>query len=345
MKKLIVIVCLLFLCGCKCLEESSCPVPIDPPIETATVLPTATPEPTPEPTPSPKPLLPIELADYTLPESVFGEALEHGWVSTLEYETKDYVSGSDEVIVKSMDVYKPYNYDENKQYNVLFLMHISGADEGFWFRQNFFYVSPNGGYQGIYLYEMLDKMIEQGRCAPLVVVSLDGFISDDYRWQHYSAHSYQQFHHEFANDIMPCVVENISTYAEGTSREEMSKAREHFGFLGASYGSYLNNNCIIKHCYDLVSNFCFSGGGAMDYGNLLAAWEEAGVSHLPVDCLYIVTGLYDDRAAPELAYLNFMKDSERFSEENLHFSLLSNVGHEPREWINSIFNCLQLFYR
>ena len=125
-KKLIFLICLLFLCGCGSGEDSSCPVPVNQPTATATILPTATPEPTPEPTPSPRPLLPIELADYTLPESVFGMADEQGWVSTLEYETRDYVSGSEEIIVKSMDVYKPYNYDENKQYNVLFLMHISG---------------------------------------------------------------------------------------------------------------------------------------------------------------------------------------------------------------------------
>ena len=188
-------------------------------------------------------------------------------------------------------------------------------------------------------------MIEQGRCAPLIVISLDGFLYDEYRWNHNSAHSYQQFQHEFANDIMPFVVENLATYAQGTSREEMSRAREHFGFSGASYGSYLNNNCILRHCYDLVANFGFTGGGGMDYDGHLAAWEQNGVSALPVEELYIAVGILDDRAPPERAYLTFKSDTARFNEENLHFSLFSNTGHDQREWINGVYNALQLFYR
>ena len=345
MKKLIVILCLLFLCGCGNSEENSCPVPVDQPSATATILPTATAEPTPDPTPSPRPLLPIELVDSTLPESAFGEALEQGWVSTLEYETKDYVYGSDEVIVKSLDVYKPYNYDENKQYNVLFLMHIAGWDETYWFRHSFDYQSPEGGYNSIYLFDMLDKMIEQGRCEPMIVISLDGFLYDEYRWNHQSSHSYQQFHYEFANDILPTVAENFSTYAVGSSREELSAAREHFGFFGASYGAYLTNNCILRYCYDLVSNFSLTGGGYMDYSVLLSNWANNGLDKLPIDCLYISTGEYDNHSEPHNSYLVMKNDTVRFDEENLVFGLYTNTAHEPREWINAVYNTVQLFFR
>lgn len=345
MKKLIFLLCLLLLCGCGCGENSSCPVPVNQPTATATVLPTATPEPTPEPTPSPRPLLPIELADYTLPESVFGMATEQGWVSTLDYETRDYVSGSEESIVKSMDVYKPYDYDENKQYNVLFLMHISGWDETFWFRKSFDYPSPEGGYNGIYLFDMFDKMIEQGRCEPMIVVSLDGFLYDEYRWYHQSAHSYQQFQHEFANDILPAVAENFSTYAQDSSREALSAAREHFGFLGASYGAYLTNNCILRHCYDLTANFALTGGGYVDYGILLANWKTQGCDALPMKCLYISVGAYDNNTDPYNSYLAMKQDTERFNDENLYFSLFSNTGHEQREWVNAVYNSAQLFFR
>ena len=345
MKKLIVILCLLFLCGCGCSEENTCPVPINQPTATATVLPTATPEPTPEPTPSPRPLLPVELADYTLPESAFGQAQEQGWVSTLEYETKDYVSGSEQVIVKSMDVYKPYNYDENKQYNVLFLMHIAGWDETYWFRNSFEYPSPEGGYSGLYLYEMLDRMIEQGRCEPMIVISLDGFLYDEYRWVHKSSHSYDQFHHEFSNDILPVVVENLSTYATGSSREELSAARDHFGFMGASYGAYLTNNCILKYCYDIVSNFSLCGGGYMDYGIIQSAWAKNGCDELPMGCLYISTGAFDNHGDPHRAYLTMKNDTERFDEENLVFGMYTNTAHEQREWINAVYNTAQLFFR
>lgn len=350
MKKLTIILFSIFLlCGCgkDCTDDAVCPLPIEQPEATATVLPTPSPspKPTPEPTPTPIPLLPAELIDYSIPEAVFGEAQHQGWVTEMEYITRDYVSGSEEEIVKSMDVYRPYNYDPEGQYDVLFLMHIAGGDEGFWFGSDFYYHSPEGNHRGIYLFDMLDKMIEQGRCAPLIVISLDGFLYDENRWTHSTGHSYEQFHHEFANDIMPYVVENLATYAEGSSREEMSKAREHFGFTGASYGSYLNNNCILKHCFDLVANFGFSGGGAMNYDVLKENWQRMGVEDMPVESLYIAVGLLDNRGPPEQAYLTFKADTERFNEDNLHLSLFTDTGHDQREWINSVYNSLQLFYR
>mgnify|MGYP000152248482 CR=1 FL=1 len=59
---------------------------------------------------------------------------EQGTVETLEYDTPAYavneILGTDETIHKSLHVYLPYNYDETKQYNILYLMHGGGGQSG-----------------------------------------------------------------------------------------------------------------------------------------------------------------------------------------------------------------------
>jgi hypothetical protein len=188
-------------------------------------------------------------------------------------------------------------------------------------------------------------MIQQGRCRPCILVAADGFINDNLRSVHDTSTAYTQFAYEFGEDIMPYVAENYATYAEGSDRASLSAAREHFGFLGASYGAYMCYLSILPDNLDIVANFAMSGGGSMDYNSLYKSWVSHGTENFPISYLYIGTGEFDERAGPEGAYLNFLRAPDRFSEENLHFSLYTQTRHEPREWINSLYNVLQLFFR
>ena len=83
----------------------------------------------------------------------------------------------------------------------------------------------------------------------------------------------------------------------------------------------------------------------MNYDVLKENWQRMGVEDMPVESLYIAVGLLDNRGPPEQAYLTFKADTERFNEDNLHLSLFTDTGHDQREWINSVYNSLQLFYR
>ena len=53
---------------------------------------------------------------------------EYGTIQQITYISHDYFDDGAEV-EKKANVYLPYNYDENKQYNVLYLMHGIGGDE------------------------------------------------------------------------------------------------------------------------------------------------------------------------------------------------------------------------
>lgn len=346
MKKLLIILSALLLCGCgNAGDEAVCPLPAEQPAATATVLPT--PKPSTEPTPesTPRPLLEPKLVEGSLDECLFPGAREQGYVTELFYETYDYAAGGTEAIEKRMVVYVPYGYDPEKQYNVLFLSHIMSWNENFWFWTDFGYPSPEGGYTGIYLFDMLDNMIELGYCEPVIVISVDNYLYDEDAWVHKSGRTYSQFGREFAEDILPCVVENYSTYAAGSSREELSEARSHFGFMGASFGAYVTYNCIMQDCFDVVSNFAVTGGGSMDGELLINRWTALGHQGYSMDCLFFGQGEYDDRAGPEGGYYNLRFYSEYFSDENLHLVLYPGLGHEERAWINTVYNALQLFFR
>jgi len=297
------------------------------------------------PEPTPKPLQPVSLVTYELPEDIFAPATEQGTVIDLQYETYDYRYEEREPITKNLSVYLPYGYKESKQYNVIFLMHVSGVDENYWFNSTMHYASHEKGYIYVNVKNMVDNMIERGHCSPCILVSVDGFLYDEHRAVHNTGPAYSQFSKEIGNDIMPCVVENLATYAEGTSREEMAEARMHFGYVGASYGAYMGYISVMPDNFDLIAHYGISGAGKMDYAGISHSWSRNGTQDLPAGCLYIGTGQLDDRIGPEGSYYEFLNHCDKYTTDNIFFSLYTMTAHEPREWINSLYNCLQLFYR
>ncbi len=63
------------------------------------------------------------------------------------------------------------------------------------------------------------------------------------------------------------------------------------------------------------------------------------------DCLYISTGEYDNWQDVENSYYVFKNDTARFSDDNLYYSRFSQTAHEYREWLNALYNSMQLFFR
>ena len=94
---------------------------------------------------------------------------QQGTVVELEYDTPAYavndLLGLDETLHKKVCVYLPYGYDETKQYDILYLLHgtegeTDGPMEEFWLKQ--------WGYETL---PVLDNMIAQGLCDPVIVVT------------------------------------------------------------------------------------------------------------------------------------------------------------------------------
>lgn len=329
---ILILVCLML---CACTGRGTAEAAVTPEITLPPQTPAPTPEPTPEPTPvpTPRPLQEIALITSSIDESFFTLPGETGTIETVEYQTFNY-TGTGEAVTKTMSVYLPYGYSEDSRYDVLFLMHTMCGNDTFWFSEHP-YAFSDDRVESLYIPYLIDHLIERGMCRPLVVVSLSGYITEEARYERYSDRDFDQFVPEFRNDILPFVTEHYSVY--GT--------RDHVGFMGASFGAYLEYRSILGPNYDLVSYFALTGGGMIEPGWLFERWSSIGAQDLLPNLIYIAEGDRDDRGPVELGYMYLAANMDRFNENNLKFTLFENTPHDFREWDNTLYNCLQLFFR
>ncbi len=315
--------------------------------------PVSTPEPTPEPTPTPtpeptaRPLREPELTERVIDESFFAPASQQGTLLTdVAYVTRDYYYGRDGDFPKTMQVYLPYGYSENERYDVLFLLHIRQNTVSWWLEQPHEYDIPGSGSTPVSVVNILDNLIERGMCRPMIVIALDGYLSDESRWVHNADQVYPQFAEEFARDILPFVVGHYSTWAEGPERAQLAAAREHFGVLGASFGAYEAELSVMAPNFDLVSWYAMSGGGSVTMNYLMPMWTQYGTLGLPVSMLYFVEGEYDDYGPVLGSYRSLPDWTDKFTQDvNLLYTTVTGAGHEQREWVNALFNAAQIFFR
>ncbi|MFR5152743.1 MAG: alpha/beta hydrolase [Ruminococcus sp.] len=138
------------------------------------------------------------------------------------YDTKAYATDERDV-KKTAYVYLPYGYSEEKEYNILYLMHGTGDDEKYWLKTN-----P-------YNKTMLDNMIADGDIEPLIVVTPTFYVEDD------CADDLDQLTYSFAkelrNDLMPEIESVYSTYAKSADDEGFAESRDHRAFAGLSRGA------------------------------------------------------------------------------------------------------------
>ena len=303
-----------------------------------------TPVMTPKPDPTPRPLRPVSLTDTELPEELLQPATHRGTVKEEQYTTRDLVSDLPYPILKDVTVYLPYGYDPEEQYDVLILLHCAWADHRFWLVED-----RNYGTEAqpvpVSVPNLLDRMIEEGYCEPLIVVSPCVYLYDRQPANAGTGYDYTQFAREFGRDFLPWIAENYATYAEDSGEEALHAAREHFGVLGASFGAYAAYVSVIGDNFDTAAWYTFCGGGEIDPNYLIDAWSQRGTEKLPLRMLYICEGEYDDREAPERSYSWLLNTGGMFSEENVRFTLVNGWGHEDHSYLVGLYNTLQLFFR
>lgn len=180
---------------------------------------------------------------HPVPNQYFSEATEQGQVVRIEYESKDYTRDDRPATRKPAYVYLPYGYDESRQYDVVYLMHgwTGTAEETF---------ETLGGAQK----NILDWMIQQGDCKPVIVVSPTWDKDNRAKDWGESCEEIAVFHNEYENDLIPAVESRFSAYAETTDRAGIVASRDHRAFGGFSLGS-VTTWYIFEHCFDLQRFF------------------------------------------------------------------------------------------
>ena len=258
-----------------------------------------------------------------LSDDMFEPNAEAGTVELVTYTTQSHE--------KKMQVYLPYGYSDEKQYNVLILMHGSDGNEGYWFGQYQFY-----GGKPVELQNLIDNMIYFGYCEPLIIVSPTFYLNDDERDEGTNPQrDFSRMAAEIRTDIIPYIKEHYSTY----------DSRNHFGFIGASYGSIILYNSVLPQDLGYISWWgAISGYQADIYtiNSILATYGD----DIGIDYFYTSAGSKDSMK-PEtvLGYNNMLYLCPKIDGSNICYTEILDAEHEGRVWVNGIYNCLLIFFK
>ena len=258
----------------------------------------------------------------------FRQPANHGEVVK---ETYSGINGS-----KTMYVYVPYGYDKNKQYNVFYLMHGGGENEGTCFNDD-----------AINIDIMLDNMIANGDIEPMIVVcptfngcpAPDGNMGAGYAWD------------EMRKSIIPYVEQKYSTYAKGdTSESSLKASRFHRAYGGFSMGGgstwkMLCNNLDICAYFMPLSGHCWDGTkGIQD------AIDKSGFTQRDY-FVFAATGTEDLAYGNMVPLMNDLKgDTKRFtyssdfSKGNLYFLEAKGNVHWWPQVRHYIYDALPYFF-
>lgn len=221
--------------------------------------------------------IPDELAQ--IPKEYFSPASEQGTIERLDYQTYESKSYEEQTtqLDKTAYVYLPYGYSEERQYNVLYLMH------GGWSNETTYLGTPENPHE---LKNVIDHAIQDGRIPPVIVVcpTYNNTSPEDSADYGLALRLTDQYHNELVNDLIPAAEGKYSTYAGGTSEQELKESRIHRAFAGFSMGSVTTWHTF-QYCLDYFRYFLPSSG------NLAYRVQEGNVHDGNAAMQYIYNGL------------------------------------------------------
>ncbi len=249
-------------------------------------------------------------------------------------ETYNGINGSN-----TLNVYLPYGYDHNKQYNIFYFMHGMGDSE------NSLFYNDNG--ESV---RLLDNMIRNGDIDPMIIVTptFNKVSADTF----YNA---ENFYKEFRASVVPFVEGKYSTYAKSTSEADLKASRMHRAYGGFSMGS-VSTWAVFENCVDMVGYFLPMSGahhwgtGNPDANALAGAVEKAGLKKNEY-FIMSATGTSDfavDALRPQIESMKKLSQFEYtsdFSKGNLWFILADGGQHSWYYVRQYLYNGLPFFFR
>ena len=260
-----------------------------------------------------------------------------GTIEHISYPTYDYFGDGSE-ITKHAYVYLPYGYDENKQYNVLYLMHGIGGSEREWGM-----VDDNSRVKII-----MDNLIYKEEIEPFIVVTPNGRSSADFANSSSNHNSFYEFGKELRNDLIPYIEENFSTYAiYNEDGYDLAATRDHRAMAGLSMGGMQTINIGLGESLDIISYFgAFS---AAPTSNTASTTVEK-LNDFPdydIHYFYNICGTEDSIAigSAGAAVESLTSMTDRLSEDrNFVWQTLSG-GHGFDIWYLGFYNFAQIVFK
>lgn len=242
-----------------------------------------------------------------------------GTIQTISYTAHDSENGN--TYTKKANVYLPANYSEDKQYNVLYLLHGIGGDENEW---------------GMFDDEskvkaMMDNLSYYGDIDSFIVVTPNGKASESG-----SIPSFYAFGKELREDLIPYIDSHYSTYAD----------RDHRACAGLSMGGMQTINIGIGECVDLFSYYgAFSAAPTSNPASTTA--ELLADNQYPIHYFYNICGLQDGIAywSASGAAKNLPEVCDQFVDgENFMWQELDGE-HNFDIWYLGFYNFAQIAFK
>ena len=307
------------------------------PEPTATPVPTATPEPTATPVPTHAPAK-LETNGYPREYSKYNMDYA-GKVVDIEYTTYAYADNGEE-ITKHAYVCLPPQYDENGQYNVLYLMHGKNGTEDEW--------GINGLLDDIRC--TMDNLMYYGEAEPFIIVVPNGRSCVNYKnTSDANMMSFYSFGQELRNDLIPYIDANFATYAEyDENGYDLTASRDHRAMAGLSMGGMQTINIGLCECLDIISYFgAFSAAPTSYEAKVVAEKIAAFDGKYEINHFYNICGLSDGIAlySAKNAVNGLDGLSDRITDgENFMWHEVPG-GHDHRVWNLGLYNFAQMVFK
>lgn len=260
-----------------------------------------------------------------------------GSIQEITYTTKAYY-GDESEITKTAFVYLPKDYDETKQYNVLYLMHGIGGNEREW-----------GMYKSTSKVKaIMDRLTERGAIEPFIVVAPNGRSSVDFANTNADYNSFYEFGKELRNDLIPYIDANFATYADySEDGYDLTAARDHRAMAGLSMGGMQTTNIGLCECLDIISYFgTFSAApttyNATKIAECLKEFEEYNIHYF-----YSMCGTDDGIAysSARAAVTGLTDKTDKLTDgENFTWQTLPG-GHDFTIWYLGFYNFARLVFK
>lgn len=303
------------------------------------VTPEPTIETTKEPEITPEPVVEFEegIVDKIPVADISVLYFDCGTIQEIQYTTKAYY-GDESEIVKTAYVYLPKDYDETKQYNVLYLMHGIGGNEKEWGMYN----------SSSKVKAMMDQLTARDAIEPFIIVAANGRSSADFANTNADFNSFYAFGKELRNDLIPYIEANFATYGEYNEEGyDLTVARDHRAMAGLSMGGMQTTNIGLCECLDIISYFgTFSAAPTTYSASQIAQCLEAFPEY-PIHYFYSMCGTNDNIAySSALAAVTGLPDKtdKLVDGENFTWHTLPG-GHDFNIWYLGFYNFARLVFQ
>lgn len=269
---------------------------------------------------------------WGVPRFIDGTPCEQGGtLETLEYDTKAYATDG-RAVKKRAVVYLPYGYDEEKNYNILYLLHGTGDDENYWLKKF--------GYNKV----MIDNLIYLGEIEPLIVVTPTFYVESDCAGN-LDPLTYS-FGDELKNDLMPAVESKFSTFAETADEAGFAASRTHRAFAGLSRGAVTTLHSVMCGSLKYFSSFGTFSASRTSKEYFLEKNGSGEEKELPVDCWYVASGAFDFGFESQWSdWRSITSADDRFEKgKNTTFDLFPMRYHSMGNWHLALYNFLQKIF-